>query len=117
MAILALREFARIEHSAANNELFELGGMPSARFSPGTLPHLSGREAPGIAAWPAGRRLVWRGGARRAACPGVADLGADAAQVVGELGGVLVTGQGHGTWRRSYRDPGGAAPVPGDLAS
>jgi hypothetical protein len=29
--------------------------------------------------------------------PGVADLGADAAQVVGELSGVLVTGQGHGT--------------------
>jgi len=36
---------------------------------------------------------------------GVAGLGADAAQVVGELGGVLVTGQGHGTWQRSYRDP------------
>jgi hypothetical protein len=49
--------------------------------------------------------------------PGVADLGADAAQVVGELGGVLVTGQGHGAWRRSYRDPGRAAAVPGDLAS
>jgi hypothetical protein len=36
--------------------------------------------------------------------PGVADLGADAAQAAGELG-VLVTGQGHGTWQRSYRDP------------
>jgi len=32
---LPLPEFARIEHSAANNELFELDGMPSARFSPG----------------------------------------------------------------------------------
>jgi hypothetical protein len=49
--------------------------------------------------------------------PGVADLAVDAAQVVGELGGVLVSGQGHGAWRRSYRDPGRAAPVPGDLAS
>ena len=63
-----------------------------------------GRGAPGIAVRPA-------------PVPGVADLGADAAQVVGELGGVLVTGQGHGAWRRSYRDPGRAAPVPDDLAS
>jgi hypothetical protein len=38
-------------------------------------------------------------------------------RAAGELGGVLVTGQGHGTWQRSYRAPGRAAAVPGDLAS
>ena len=47
---------------------------------------------------PARRAGAWSGvvvpGAQPV--PGVADLGADAAQVVGELGGVLVTGQSHG---------------------
>jgi hypothetical protein len=50
---------------------------------------------------------AWSGAVVAGAQPvsGVGGLGADAAQVVGELGGVLVTGQGHGTWQRSYRDP------------
>ena len=75
-----------------------------------------------------GQRQEWRPARRAGASsgavvagarpvPGVADLGADAAQVVGDPGGVLVTGQGHVAWRRSCRDPGRAAAVPGDLAS
>jgi hypothetical protein len=56
---------------------------------------------------PARRAGAWSGAVVPGAqpVPGVADLGADAAQARRELGGVLVAVQGHGTWQRSYRAP------------
>jgi hypothetical protein len=69
--------------------------------------------------WPARRAGAWSGAVVPGAqpVPGVADLGADVGQARRELSGVLVAVQGHGAWRRSYRDPDRAAAVPGDLAS